>query len=73
MYLLTLNGGDLLDGARTTISLGEFNAVDGIHKLWEEVMEIQGHGFEKPCRRHSSRGIINLSKYTHDSDVGVGV
>ena len=56
--LHTLKERDLLDGSGTTVALHDFNTLEGINGLWDDVVSVFHKSFVKGGRDHRRSGFV---------------
>jgi len=54
----TLKERDLLDGSGATVALNDFNTLEGINGLWDDVIGIFDKSFVKGSRRDRRSGLV---------------
>jgi len=56
--MFTLKERDLLDGSDATVALNDFNTLEGINSLWDDVVGIFDKSLVKGSRSHRRSGLV---------------
>jgi len=62
----TLNERDLLDGSGATVAFNDFDTLEGINSLWDDVVGVLSKSVVEGSRSHGRSGLILECENSHD-------